>query len=239
MRISSKDLERKSLLKRAFVPEAPAFLSPVFIASEYVNSSPYHFISAHKSPPRPPFLPFTGGHLLGILPTSALTTPRPSMGTQETELPCLDPGTASDVEVMMKGGVSTSGTLPPMGAHKRLAQQKTLQIFTRPNSVVVCKNALIITQQIDLLVGVNEHDVDDLFFSCLTLCLAQRMALQGYEDDRRTREIGPQGVRLEIVVNPPSIQAFCRSQTLFTSDQQRSQRLQRKAITGNPRICNK
>ena len=53
-----------------------------------------------------------------------------------------------------------------MEAHKNLAQQRTLQIFTRPNSVVV-RNTLTITQQMDLLVGANEYDVDDLFSAAL------------------------------------------------------------------------
>jgi hypothetical protein len=79
-------------------------------------------------------------------------------------LPCLDPGTAGDVEVIMKGIFSISGTLHPMEAHKNLSQQRTL---TRPNSVVVRKNILIITQQMDLLVGANEYDVDDLFSAAL------------------------------------------------------------------------
>jgi hypothetical protein len=46
------------------------------------------------------------------------------------------------------------------------SQQRTLQIFTRPNSVVV-RNTLTITQQMDLLVGANEYDVDYLFPAAL------------------------------------------------------------------------
>jgi hypothetical protein len=47
-------------------------------------------------------------------------------------------------------------------------------------------------------------------------CLARYIALQGYEDDQGTRGIDPQGVRREIAINPLSIQALCRSQTLLT-----------------------
>jgi hypothetical protein len=53
-----------------------------------------------------------------------------------------------------------------MGAHENRAQQRTLQIFTRPNSVVARKHPTI-TQQTGLLVRANEYDVDDLFLAAL------------------------------------------------------------------------
>jgi hypothetical protein len=68
--------------------------------------------------------------------------------------------------MIMKGIFSALGTLLPLEAHETPSQQRTLQIFTRPNSVVV-RNTLTITQQMDLLVGANEYDVDYLFPAAL------------------------------------------------------------------------
>jgi hypothetical protein len=73
MRISSMDLTLKSLSKRVFAPGGTRVFQPLLLASTptlrlTISSVPI------KARPRPPFLPFTGGHVVSILPKSALTT---------------------------------------------------------------------------------------------------------------------------------------------------------------------
>ena len=65
MRISSEDLTQKSI-EASFRARGTYVSRSVFFASKHVNSSPPHFISAHKCQPRHPLLLFIGGHLLDI-----------------------------------------------------------------------------------------------------------------------------------------------------------------------------